>query len=106
VFVRAYDRRHHMELAHLDVTSVVREVFESAVGMGRDALLALGIYEEEAERVVADYRDRDRQRLELQSSSGDIRALRELIFSPDNRIEDAQPSSDDRKPSTSSGSTE
>ena len=106
VFVRAYDRRHFMELAHLDVASVVREVFESAVGMGRDALLALGIEEEEAERVVADYRDRDRQRLELQSSSGDIRALRELIFSPDNRIEDAQPSSDARKPSTSSGATE
>jgi glutathione-regulated potassium-efflux system protein KefB len=93
VFVRAYDRRHYMELAHLDLTSITREVYESAVCMGREALLTLGIDADETERVVTDYRDRDRQRLEVQSSSGDIRALRELIFSPDNQIEEAQPSS-------------
>jgi glutathione-regulated potassium-efflux system protein KefB len=106
VFVRAYDRRHYMEVAHLDLASITREVYESAVCMGREALLTLGIEAGETERVVADYRDRDRQRLEVQSSSGDIRALRELIYGPDNQIADAQPSSDARKASTSSSSTE
>jgi voltage-gated potassium channel Kch len=106
VFVRAYDRLHLMELARLDLECVVREVFESAVHMGREALLALGFDEEEAERVTAEYRDRDRQRLERQSSSGDVRALRELIFSPDNQIGEAAPASDSRKSPTSSSATE
>jgi voltage-gated potassium channel Kch len=86
VSVRAYDRLHFMELSGLDIKCVIREVFESAVCMGRQALLQFGIAADEAERVVEEYLERDRQRLERQSESGDIRALRELIFSPDNQI--------------------
>jgi glutathione-regulated potassium-efflux system protein KefB len=106
IFVRAYDRLHLLELAHLDLKCTIREVWESAVAMGRQALISFGIDEEETERVIAEYLDRDRQRLDRQSSSGDIRALRELIFSPENQIADAQPSSEARKDSTSASSTE
>ena len=106
IFVRAYDRLHLMELAHLDVRCIVRELFESAVAMGREALLVFGVEDEEAERVVADYRERDRQRLEEQSSSGDIRALSELMFSPDNQIDEANSASAARNASTSARSTD
>jgi glutathione-regulated potassium-efflux system protein KefB len=106
IFVRAYDRLHLIELAPLDVKYAIREVWESAVAMGREALRSYGVDEEEAERVIAEYLDRDRQRLARQESSGDVRALRELIFGPENAMADAQPSSEARKDSTSAGSTE
>jgi glutathione-regulated potassium-efflux system protein KefB len=86
VFVRAFDRLHLIELAELDLRCIVRELFESAVAMGRQALLAFGVEEEEADRVVAEYRERDRRRLERQSSTGDIRALRENMFGPSNPL--------------------
>jgi glutathione-regulated potassium-efflux system protein KefB len=105
VFVRAFDRRHVMDLAPLDLEGVVREVFESAVLMGREALTHLGIEEDEAERVIAEYRERDRVRLESQSASGDLHALKESMFGPSNPIA-AQPSSAARNDSTSSSSTE
>jgi len=89
VFVRAFDRLHLMELSRLDVRCIIREVFESAVCMGREALLALKVEEAEVERVAAEYRERDRQRLERQSETGDIRALRDTMFSPWNPIGDA-----------------
>ena len=89
VFVRAFDRLHLIELSGLDLRCIVRELFESAVSMGREALLEFGVDEEEAERVVAEYRERDRQRLDRQSATGDIRALRENMFSPSNPIGDA-----------------
>jgi glutathione-regulated potassium-efflux system protein KefB len=86
VYVRAFDRLHLMALSELDLAGTVREVFESAVCMGREALLAFGIDEEEAERVVREYRERDLQRLEQQSSSGDLHALKENMFGPSNPI--------------------
>jgi glutathione-regulated potassium-efflux system protein KefB len=86
VFVRAFDRIHLMELRKLDLHCTIREVFESAVCMGRSALLALGIAAEEADRVEEEYRARDTQRLEGQSVSGDLHALKERMFTPDNAL--------------------
>ncbi|HEX8365938.1 MAG TPA: monovalent cation:proton antiporter-2 (CPA2) family protein [Allosphingosinicella sp.] len=99
VFVRAFDRLHLIELSSLDLRCIIREVFESAVCMGREALLAFKVDEEEVERVIGEYRERDHQRLERQSATGDIRALRENMFSPWNPIGgrpagSADPSSD------------
>jgi glutathione-regulated potassium-efflux system protein KefB len=105
VFVRAFDRRHVMELAQLDLADAVREVFESAVLMGRRALGHFGVDEAEAEQVIAEYRERDRIRLESQSASGDLHAGKESMFGPDNPI-GAQPSSAARNSSTSSSPTE
>jgi hypothetical protein len=50
VMVRAYDRRQLMEFDGLDVAFIQRELFESAVVMGREALLKLGVARREAER--------------------------------------------------------
>ena len=86
VFVRAYDRIHLIELAELDVKHAVREVFESAVAMGREGLKLFCIDAEEVERVEREYRERDRERLESQTASGDLHALKERMFGPDNPL--------------------
>jgi glutathione-regulated potassium-efflux system protein KefB len=86
VLVRAFDRLHLMDLAAVDLGFVVREVFESAVLMGRQALAAFGVPPEEVDRIEKEYRDRDRVRLESQTVSGDLHALSENMFRPDNPL--------------------
>ncbi|HEY6916131.1 MAG TPA: cation:proton antiporter [Allosphingosinicella sp.] len=82
VHVRAFDRVHVMNLDGVDLAGTYREVFESAVLMGRQALLGFGLDEEEVARVEKEYRDRDAERLERQSKSGDLHALKETMFTP------------------------
>jgi glutathione-regulated potassium-efflux system protein KefB len=105
VFVRAFDRLHLMELGPLDVRCTVREVFESAVSMGREALTLFGLEEEEVARVEREYRERDRERLDSQAASGDLHALKERMFRPDNALAD-QPIERERKSSTAESSTD
>jgi glutathione-regulated potassium-efflux system protein KefB len=109
VFVRVFDRRHWIDIAGHDVAGIYREVFESAVLMGRDALRAFDQSDEEVERVERAYRDRDAERLEGQSRSGDLHTLMDRMFRPDSMLADGetgQGDSDSRKASTSAGSTE
>jgi voltage-gated potassium channel Kch len=91
VFVRAFDRKQLMELDGLDLAGTYREVFESAVIMGREALAEFDLSKEEVMRVERAYRDRDRERLEGQSKSGDIHTLKERMFRPDNPLDDGDP---------------
>ncbi|HWT13795.1 MAG TPA: cation:proton antiporter [Allosphingosinicella sp.] len=91
VLVRAFDRLHLIELRELDLKGVIREVFESAVAMGREALTLFCVDDEEVDRVEEEYRRRDIQRLDIQASSGDIHALRERMFSPENPLGDREP---------------
>ncbi|MBA3729819.1 MAG: cation:proton antiporter, partial [Sphingomonas sp.] len=90
VLVRVYDRRQVIEFAGLDVALLQREVFESAVVMGREALLALGTVRREADRVEAAYRERDAERLEVQSATGDLRAARDRMFGAETSLPDEQ----------------
>lgn len=80
VLVRAFDRRHVMQLANADCDVVVREVHESAVKMGRSALKAAGVDEKTIDAIEADYRERDSERLALQIASGDLRAGLDLTY--------------------------
>jgi CPA2 family monovalent cation:H+ antiporter-2/glutathione-regulated potassium-efflux system protein KefB len=77
VFVRAYDRRMLVALRNAPVHYVVREVMESAVQMARAALDHLGSSAEDVDRAEAFYRQNDRERLDMQKDTGDIRAGRE-----------------------------
>lgn len=86
VLVRAFDRVHLMKFDGLDVTFAQRELFESAVKMGRAALEVMGFEQQEIDRVDFEYRLRDCERLELQSSTGDLRAGLERSFSPDRAL--------------------
>jgi voltage-gated potassium channel Kch len=83
VMVRAFDRVHLMKLRGLDLAFAQREMFESAVKMGRAALKASGVEPNEIDRVDRAYRMRDCERLELQGSTGDLHAGEERAFGVD-----------------------
>jgi glutathione-regulated potassium-efflux system protein KefB len=91
VFVRVFDRRHLIELRSIDLEYMVRELFESAVAMGREALTLFCIDADEVDRVEGEYRRRDEERLDIQASSGDLHALKERMFRPDNPLADREP---------------
>jgi glutathione-regulated potassium-efflux system protein KefB len=90
VMARAYDRLHLIEMEKLDLVFAEREMFESAVAMGRAALKASGIESEEAKRVEREYRLRDCERLERQRETGDIRAGWERSFAVDRPLPDEE----------------
>jgi voltage-gated potassium channel Kch/uncharacterized protein (DUF697 family) len=101
VMVRAFDRVHLMELSGLDLVLAERELFESAVVMGKAALRASGILGGEADRVEREYRLRDCERLERQSATGDVRAGWERAFAEDRALPDedrARPDEDREQP--------
>jgi glutathione-regulated potassium-efflux system protein KefB len=83
VMVRTFDRVHMMELNGLDLAFAQRELFESAIVMGRAALKASGIVAGEVDRVDREYRMRDCERLERQSATGDLHAGAERAFGED-----------------------
>jgi glutathione-regulated potassium-efflux system protein KefB len=82
VLVRVFDRRQLIALNGLDLKGTVREIFESAVFMGKQALETLGFSEQSIARVEEEYRRRDLDRLDQQSSSGDLHAGEEMMFQP------------------------
>lgn len=82
VLARVFDRRQLISLDGIDLAGVVREVFESAVCLGRRSLEALGVADEEIERVEDEYRRRDLDRLDRQVASGDLHAGKDMMFRP------------------------
>jgi monovalent cation:proton antiporter-2 (CPA2) family protein len=63
IFARARNRRNVYLLMDRSVDGIVRETFFSSLKMAEDALLALGISSEDAERSVALFREHDEQNL-------------------------------------------
>ena len=59
-----------LELRKADVGYLVRETFESAMAMGRQAVLTLGAAEEEADAVMEHLRRRDAERMDLEAAGG------------------------------------
>jgi monovalent cation:proton antiporter-2 (CPA2) family protein len=88
VMARVFDRRHLMSLDGLDLAFAQRELFESAVLMGRKALKAVGLEPGEIDRVDSEYRLRDCERLERQSATGDLHAGEERSFGPERALPD------------------
>lgn len=70
VIVRAYDREHALALAKTGADVFVRETFESAMVMAREAVLATGASLEEADEVMTGVRQRDAERFELEVAGG------------------------------------
>ncbi len=80
VLVRAFDREHAVELVQSgNVDFLVRETFESAMLLGREAVLATGATPQEADAVMADLRRLDAERFDLEVA-GDGFAGRALVF--------------------------
>ncbi len=70
VLVRASDRQHALALLQKDADWVIRETFESALLMSREALIALGVDEVEADEAMAELRRRDAERFVLEANGG------------------------------------
>jgi glutathione-regulated potassium-efflux system protein KefB len=77
-FVRAYDRRHTLQLMAKGADFNVRETFESALVFGRSALEALDFAPERAATVIEFVRARDQDRFTLQLAEG-VGAGRDLL---------------------------
>ncbi|MBL0924097.1 MAG: cation:proton antiporter [Sphingomonadaceae bacterium] len=83
IFVRAYDRRQAMELMPDKDIVIVREVFESSIKLAIEGLKSLGFAKPQIERVVSEFRTRDRNRLTAQYESGDMHAGQRHSFGGD-----------------------
>ena len=80
VLARAFDREHAIRLVHGGADFQMRETFESALLVGREALIRLGNADEEADEVISTMRRRDHERLALEMSQG-MEAGRRLLLS-------------------------
>ncbi len=80
VLVRAFDRRQMMALSGLRTCFAIREVYESAIVMGRRALSAVGVDDARIAEVADDFRVRDADRLAAQTATGDLHALQDNVF--------------------------
>jgi glutathione-regulated potassium-efflux system protein KefB len=87
VMVRVYDRRQLIRLQGVDLAGTVREVYESAICMGRQALAAVGIEAAEVDRVEEEYRRRDALRLTEQGLKGDLHAAQHMVFTPERSLD-------------------
>ncbi|WP_395504116.1 monovalent cation:proton antiporter-2 (CPA2) family protein [Ectopseudomonas hydrolytica] len=86
LLVRAFDREHALELVKHDADYIVRETFESALLLGRQAVLTLGASEHEADAVTEEVRMRDAERFALETTGG-LFAGRALVLGNIERIE-------------------
>ncbi len=80
LLVRAFDRRQMIALAPLDLGGVTREVYDSAIAMGREALKAIDTDPARVADIEAQYRERDLIRLKAQTETGDLHALQDTVF--------------------------
>ncbi|WP_420393785.1 monovalent cation:proton antiporter-2 (CPA2) family protein [Acuticoccus sp.] len=70
VFARAFDRRHALILFDRGVDYQRREMLDSAIRFGRDALVALGVEPSRASETEETVRRQDSERLEFQRLEG------------------------------------
>ncbi|UGV26820.1 potassium transporter [Rhodopseudomonas boonkerdii] len=78
LYVRSFDRGHSLRLIKAGVEFQIRETFESALVFSEAVLKGLGLEEEAARESIAEVRERDAQRVELEVIGG-LEAGRKLI---------------------------
>ena len=96
VMARAFDRGHALALIKAGVDYQIREMFESALSLSREALRALGTNDVEIDELIEGVRERDRLRFAAQMAGG-LQAGRDLLLS--NASQQARESGAVEKPS-------
>ncbi len=81
VMARAFDRVHAIELVRAGVDYQRREMFDSAVAFGGEAIRMMGADEQQIEDVLEGVRERDQERFDLQLNGDDWRVGRNLLIS-------------------------
>jgi glutathione-regulated potassium-efflux system protein KefB len=79
LLVRAYDRRHAVELVGQGVDYQVRETFDAAIAFGEAALRALGVDADAARETAEEVRRRDAERFVVDVTEG-LRVGRHLLI--------------------------
>lgn len=80
LLVRAYDRRHALQLVAAGVDYQIRETFESALRFGAATLEAVGIDKDEAAAIATEIRKLDAERFQLELAGRDrLEAARETL---------------------------
>ena len=82
VLVRAFDRRQAIRLQKLDLAGVVRELFDSAIVMGKQGLEILGMEQQRIEDMERRFRETDQQRFDQQVAEDDMMAGMHLMYRP------------------------
>jgi glutathione-regulated potassium-efflux system protein KefB len=80
IFVRAFDRRQLLATHGSEVDGVVREVFESAILLARNAMESIDVDELVIDDAESWFRDRDLNLMVAQVREGDLRAGFEKMF--------------------------
>ena len=80
LFVRAYDRHHLLEVKKAKLAGVKREVFESAIHLARQVMVAIDVDNSLIDDVDREFRQLDCERLEVQRNAGDMMAGRHMGF--------------------------
>lgn len=83
IFVRAYDRAQMLKLMPEDSLIIVRELFESSVELSYKALRSMGEKKANIDKVISEFRMRDKRRMDEQFESGSIRAGSRHSFGTD-----------------------
>lgn len=78
ILVRSFDREHALELIHAGVDYQIREMFESAMTFGEEALRRLDVPADELAEIMQTLRQRDAERVSLEIAGG-LMAGRALI---------------------------
>lgn len=80
IIARAFDRTHWLALKRAGIETVVREAFDGAVHMGREALEVFGTPPDIIDAIEDEFRRRDSERLDLQLCSGDAMSGASLLI--------------------------
>jgi glutathione-regulated potassium-efflux system protein KefB len=70
VLARAFDRMHMIDLSHADVDWQVRETFESAILMGREANQMLGATQDTIDEITTNLRRLDAEKYAIELANG------------------------------------
>jgi len=81
VLVRSYDRVHAQEVVLAGADYQMRETFESALLFGQHTLREMEVPEDEILTIADDIRRRDKERFELELSTGSREVGRDLLIS-------------------------
>lgn len=86
ILVRVYDRLHEIEMMDIDTDFVVREMFESSLVLSEKTLSFLGFSDNLIDDIIAEYRERDRDRL-LAQKAGGMFAKKDVLSKPFDAIQ-------------------
>ena len=89
ILVRVYDRIHELEIMDLKADVVVREMFESSITISQKALGMLGFSDQLIAEIIAEYRERDRDRLLAQKAEG-LHAKKDVLSKPFQALDNAE----------------